>query len=261
MFTIEPRPASAMRLPNACVAVNVPTRFTSIVVRKSSVGTSSTRKVREPAAGGWSMPALLTSTSGAPCLSATASSAARSMTSAVSSSPARRSPSRMSTPTTRAPAFASASVQTGPRFPSAPVTIASRPSSGRSAVMRGAGLGQLPGVTRQRLFQQLERQRLVLRHGMPQRAADEPVQLVRRKAVARRLHRDVIGAQRVPGGKSRLRHELLGHLLDGLDLARVHRLRPVAKGLLRAGEVADHLAQALRLEREAVIGALQRAVQ
>ena len=32
MFTIEPRPASAMRLPNACVAVNVPTRFTSIVV-------------------------------------------------------------------------------------------------------------------------------------------------------------------------------------------------------------------------------------
>ena len=47
----------------------------------------------------------------------------------------------------------------------------------------------------------------------------------------------------------------------GSDLARIRRLRPVAEGDARAPEVADELAQADRLEREAVVGALHRAVE
>ena len=88
-------------------------------------------------------------------------------------------------PTTRAPASVSAWVQTGPRLPSAPVTTAS--AAVERALSRHVGRRTRPAPwrPRQRLFQQLERERLILGDGMPQRAPDEPVELVRRQAVAR----------------------------------------------------------------------------
>src|SRR5437764_6757064 len=264
MLTIDPRPASAIGAPDVCVAWNVPARLTASVRAKSPAGMSSTRNVFAAASGGWSMPALLTKTVGGPTSAAMRSravaSAAGSVTSAISmrcAAPA--SPSRTSIPTTVAPASASARVHTGPRLPSAPVTTATWPSSRKSVVIPGVGgrIGRLGEL----LVKQLERQRAVRGHGMAQRPADEAVELVGRHAVPGALHADVLGRERVPGRQVAHRDELLGHLRHGLDLARVHLLAAVTECDARALQVADHLAQPLRLEREAVVGSLESAVE
>src|SRR5215216_5338203 len=202
------------------------------------------------------MPALFTSTEGISCSastrSRTASSDPRSTTSPASSAAQPRGASapsaRTSIPTTVAPASASAAIQTGPSFPSAPVTTATTPASGLSALNALAALGEL--LLRHRLVQQFERQRGVGPHRMTERAPDEAVELIRREAVARRFRRDVRLAQRVPCREIGSRDELLRHLQRGLRLAGVHALRAVAEGDLDPAQVADELAQALRLERE-----------
>src|SRR4051812_6872067 len=212
MLTIAPPPAPALRGPKAWGGPESPPTVTSSVRMKSGIGTSSMAWRTAPASGGWSMPALLTSTPGAPYRSATASSAARSVTSASASSNAPPAASlsasapslRTSMPSTCAPAPARDVTHNGPRLPSAPVTTASVPASGRSGTAAGDGVG--------RRLQDLEGQRLVGDHRVAQRAADQPVELVGRQAVARRLRRDVVLAQHVAGGEVVRRDELLGHL-------------------------------------------------
>src|SRR5215211_3029105 len=264
MLTIEPRPASRIAGPNTWMARKVPVRLTSTVAPNASDGTSSIACRSAAASGGWSIPALLTSTSGAPSSairSRTASSEARSVTSPCSRRHAGSdSPSdRTSMPTTRAPAPARALTQTGPSFPSAPVTMASEPSSGRSSdIERTVGAGR---DLRDGLLQQLEGERRLLVHRLAQRSAEEALDLVRRQPIARRLGGDVRGAEHVPGGKRSRRHELLRHLHRRHDLAGIHLLRPVAEGDVRPLEVADHLREPLRLEREGMVGAAHRAVE
>src|SRR5436190_18184844 len=230
MVTIAPRPAATIAGPNACSAKNVPARLTSRVRRKSSPGTSSIEYVTGSSEGGWSMPALATSTRGAPGNSAaTRSSAARSVTSARASSnrpptSARSSSapaSETSTPTTSAPAEASVRTQTGPSCPRAPVTTASSPASAGSVAIRpGAGRHALRDLR----LEQLERQRAVGGQRMAQRAPDHAIELVGRQPVAGGLGHDVLLAQHVPGRQLAARDQLLAHLRRRLDLRLVHAL-------------------------------------
>src|SRR5712692_6860729 len=261
MFTIEPSPASRIAGPKTSVALNTPTRLTSTVSRKAASSCPP-----PPGAGAKSIPALLTRTEGAACSPTTRSrtrrSDARSRTSACSiraEEPAGGG--RTSIPTTTIPAPSSADDQTGPRLPSAPVTMATRPAR-PSALIAAAqrDAGRLEGSWKE-LLEVLEGERRVLAQRVAERTADDVLQLVGRKPVARGLEREVLSAQDVPGRKRGRGDDLLAHLLDRRALARVRRLRPVAERETRALEVAHELAQPHRLQREAMVGALQRAVQ
>src|SRR5262245_3303589 len=202
------------------------------------------------------MPALLTSTAGAPTSASTRSSAARSVTSACTTS----SPSWTSSPTTRAPAPASAAVHTGPRFPSAPVTTARRPA--RPSALIGRAHGRALRRPRDQLLEVVEREGRVLGDRVAQRAADHRVELVRGKAaVRRRLQSEILSGERVTRRERAGGDELLAHLRDRVRLARMRDLVALAEREARALEVTDELAQADRLEREAVVGALHRSVE
>src|SRR2546425_2357750 len=261
MFTMEPRPASRIARPKTSVELNTPTRFTSTVSRKAASFCPP-----PPGVGGKSIPALLTRTDGAACSRTTRSrtrrSASRSRTSACSiRSGESGGAGRTSIPTTTIPASTSADDQTGPSLPSAPVTMATRPARPSALIVAAQrDAGRLEGF-RQQLLEVLEGERRVLPERVAERAADDVLQLVGRKPVARRLEREVLPAQDVPGRKRGRGDDLLAHLLDRRALARVRRLRPVAERDARAPEVAHELAQPDRLQREAVVGALQRAVE
>ena len=97
--------------------------------------------------------------------------------------------------------------------------------------------------------------------GIERDAAEHLVELVRRNAAARRLHDDVLGRQHVAARQVARHDEALAHLDDRRLLALVDLLDAVADRLVGALEVAHHLAQPDRLERERVVGALHRAVQ
>src|SRR5438093_6654797 len=251
MLTIEPRPASHIAGPKTWVALKTPATLTFNVSRKPASSL---------APGGTSMPALLTSTVGVPCSAATSLRRRSSDPRSVTSPWKTPSPSRISTPTTVAPASASAAVQTGPSVPSAPVTTAMWPSR-RSALIFAAQrrAGRLERIGEQ-ILEVLERQRRILRDRMAQRAPDHGVQLVRRQPVAGRLQPQVLAAQHVARGERGGGDDLLAHLPDRIVLARIRRFRPVAERDVRAMEVANELAQPDRLQREAVVGALHRAV-
>src|SRR4051794_5602262 len=200
MLTIDPRPASAIAEPKTCVTTNTPRVLTSRTRRNSSASTPS---IPPPCSGsgGWSMPALLTSTSGAPMRSRSSRSASPSVTLATSTP----SPGCRSMRTTRIPAPSSAAHHTGPRFPDAPVTTASLPRS--SVLIRG----------RQRAFElllleQLEGEGHLLDERMPQLPTDDAVELVRRQPVARRLEREILALQHVTRRELPCRDDLLPHL-------------------------------------------------
>src|SRR4051812_6426607 len=247
MLTIDPRPDAVIGSPKTTVALYTPPRLTC---RTRSKSTS-----RASASGGWSMPALLTSTvGGRSSPSRTASSAARSVTSASSTS----------MPITSAPACASASHQIGPSLPRAPVTSATSPASapciGRRLARGSVAVagGQRRAVAR---LDDLEGQRVVAHERPAQAMADEALELVGRQSVARRLEREVALAQDVPGGQVARGDDLLGHLGDRRDLALVDALLAIAERHVEALEVAAHLAQPLGLERELVVGALHDAAE
>src|SRR5690349_210633 len=199
MLTIEPPPASRIAAPKTSVAFWTPATFTSSVSRKEL---SSLRP------GGTSMPALLTRTDGAPPSSArTRSSEARSVTSARTTPSASRTSRR----TTVIPAPARTSHQTGPRVPSAPVTTATRPASVSALIAGRHGERRRLG---DQLVQVLERERRVGGDRVAQRPADQPVDLVGRQAVARRLQREVLAPEDVARGQHPRGDDLLAHLDD-----------------------------------------------
>src|SRR3989441_6690849 len=261
MFTMEPLPASRIARPKTSVELNTPTRFTSTVSRKAASFCPP-----PPGVGGKSIPALLTRTDGAACSRTTRSrtrrSASRSRTSACSiRSGESGGAGRTSIPTTTIPASTSADDQTGPSLPSAPVTMATRPARPSALIVAAQrDAGRLEGF-RQQLLEVLEGERRVLAERVAERAADHVLQLVGRKPVARRLEREVLPAQDVPGRKRGRDDDLLAHLRDRVGLARVRRLRPVAEGAPRTLKVAHELAQAGRLQREDVVGAFHCPVQ
>src|SRR5436305_579057 len=80
--------------------------------------------------------------------------------------------------------------------------------------------------------------------------ADHLVQLVRRDAAARRLHHDVVRADRVAAGQVARDDEALSHLGNRRLLALVDLLDAAAERAKRAIEVAYQLAQPDRLQRE-----------
>ena len=87
------------------------------------------------------------------------------------------------------------------------------------------------------------------------------LELVRRDAAAGRLHHDVVRGQHVARRQIAGDDQALAHLDDRRLLALVDLLASVAERLVGALEVAHHLAQADRLERERVVGPLHRTVQ
>src|SRR5688572_18186982 len=161
------------------------------------------------------MPALFTSTVGAPSWATTACDAvSRDARSVISQSrrttdvPARAATSAnagdgdavgRSNAATRAPASTSASTHTGPSLPHAPVTtavwlssrkigsITTRPSEKPSRAS-----GSRPRELCARLAQHLERQEIVLVKLLQRDPAQDALDLVGRNAAARRFHDDVV---------------------------------------------------------------------
>src|SRR6185436_15884997 len=232
MLTIEPRPRRAISPPNTWQTPNVYERLRSTTVLKSSSGQSSTRQVLGSAAGGWSMPALFTSTLGGPSrLMQSASAARRSSAERISHlRSAKRSPccaasfftgsgsgnSRKSRPKTRAPLCSSARIQTGPRLPKAPVTTAVSPSRLKSGAVA-------------RLLDHVDRQRLLRAHVDREPLADQALELVRRQAAAGRLHHDVGALQHLAFGQRVRRVQALAHLGERQLLAVVGALDAIAE--------------------------------
>src|SRR5438105_3068376 len=240
MFTIEPRPASAIAEPKTCVATNVPRVFTSSTRMNSSDELASIPPAAASGSGGWSMPALFTRTVGVRMRASTDASASRSLTSATSTP----SSERTSTRTTSHPALDRASHQTGPRFPRAPVTTATEPSSPASPVIGRAGQRLLHQL-RNQLLEQLEGERHLLGNWVAQRASHQPLELVGGQSISGGLEREILGTQHVACRQVARRDDLLRHLEDRRGLAGVHRLGPVTEREPRAPQVADHLSEAL----------------
>src|SRR5262245_1217538 len=168
---------------------------------------------------------------------------------------------------TRAPASTSASTQIAPSFPLAPVTTAicwSREKRPLTDFARREPECVDWSRTRELwvgLAQHLEGQEVVLVKRLERDPPDDLVELVRRDPAARRLHDDVtrfehVAARQIPGDD-----EALAHLDDRSTLAVVDLLGTVAHRFVRALEIAHHLAQTDRLERERMIGALHRAIE
>src|SRR5687767_3884126 len=197
------------------------------------------------------MPALLTSTLGAPNWSRQAPSAARrSVADRMSHLRTAKRPrcaapsafsgsgsgaSRRSSASTRAPLPSNAPIHTGPRLPRAPVTTAVSPSSAKSGALA-------------RLLDHVDRKRLLRAHIHGEPLADQAVQLVRREPAAGGLHHDVATLQHVSLGQRLRCKQALAHFGERQLLAVVGALYAVAEGDAQASQVAHHLGEADRLQ-------------
>src|SRR5215204_3540085 len=164
----------------------------------------------------------------------------------------------ISSAATRAPASMSASVHTAPSLPLAPVTTAMRLSREKRPFTEASRTREL-GVVR--LAQHVEREEVILVQRLECGPANDLVEIVWRDATSRRFHDHVLRADHMARRQVSRDDEALAHLDDWRVLAVVELFLAVAHRLERAIEVADHLAQADRLERERMVGAFHRAIQ